>query len=106
MHKWASSLPTVQLELAAGGKSLLLPKLQRLLLSVTVTRNTRVSISREYVFPPKKHSYSVKSYLEVLDNAMLEHNREDLIFMQDNARIHTANDMKQWFIDNGVYTTD
>jgi hypothetical protein len=52
-----------------------------------------------------KHGYSANSYLEVLDTevapifATLD---PGYAFMQDNASIHTAHKVKEWFLDHGV----
>jgi len=58
-------------------------------------------------FESKKHGYSANSYLEVLD-AEVEPIFEDLddgyMFMQDNASIHTANKVKDWFIERKIIT--
>ena len=51
-------------------------------------------------FESAKHGYSANSYLEVLD-AEVEPIFEDLDdgyqFMQDNASIHTAHKVREWF---------
>ena len=52
-------------------------------------------------FESKKHGYSANSYIEVLD-AMVAPAVEELddpgyIFMQDNASIHTAYKVQDWF---------
>ena len=57
-------------------------------------------------FESKKHEYSAKSYIEVLDARVREYYTNDLVFMQDNASIHTAQTVKDWFQENGVRTTD
>ena len=60
-------------------------------------------------FKSKKHRYSANSYLEVLDFAFLLHyqtNDPGYVYMQDNASIHTARKVRQWFLDNGVNVTD
>jgi transposase len=57
-------------------------------------------------FESKKHGYSAKSYIEVLDARVREYYTNDLVFMQDNASIHTAKTVKDWFQENGVRTTD
>jgi len=46
-------------------------------------------------FESKKHGYSARSYIEVLDARAIEYCTEDLIFMQDNASIHTAKVVKE-----------
>lgn len=53
-----------------------------------------------------KQGYSANSYLEVLDNQLLEIYHNGLTFMQDNAPIHTADKVKDWFYLNGVRVTD
>jgi hypothetical protein len=45
-------------------------------------------------FESKKHGYSANSYIEVLDACVKEYYTDDLIFMQDNASIHTAYKVK------------
>jgi hypothetical protein len=54
-------------------------------------------------FESKKHGYSAESYLEVLDAQVapifkeLAQNGDNYDFMQDNASIHTAKKVKEWF---------
>jgi transposase len=58
-------------------------------------------------FESKKHSYSAENYLEVLEGELEPTLRSILkgyYFIQDNASIHTAKKVKQWFIDHGVTT--
>jgi hypothetical protein len=57
-------------------------------------------------FESKKNGYSAASYIEVLDAMLPGHYTDDLYFMQDNALIHTAKKVKQWFEDNGIDTSD
>jgi len=57
-------------------------------------------------FESKKHGYSANSYIEVLDAGLAQHYQEDLVFMQDNAPIHTARKVKDWFKEQEVRTTD
>lgn len=57
-------------------------------------------------FESKKHGYSANSYIEVLDG-QVEPWIEELddpgyIFMQDNAPIHTAHKVRDWFADRGI----
>ena len=57
-------------------------------------------------FESAKHRYSVESYLEVL-NAEVEPIMENMEFpgyefMQDNASIHTAKKVKEWFAERGI----
>jgi hypothetical protein len=61
-------------------------------------------------FESKKHGYSARSYIEVLDSQVApwyeELDNNTYVFMQDNAPIHTANSVQEWFLDHGITTTD
>jgi transposase len=60
-------------------------------------------------FESKKHRYSAASYLEVLEAQVLGWYRSlgrGYVFMQDNASIHTANKVEDWFRENHITTTD
>jgi transposase len=57
-------------------------------------------------FEAKKHGYSANSYIEVLDAELAGHHRPGLIFMQDNAPIHTARKVRDWFKEQGIPCTD
>jgi hypothetical protein len=57
-------------------------------------------------FESTKHGYSARSYLEVLDDQVVKYYQEGLIFMQDNASIHTAGIIKGWFANYDSETTD
>ena len=46
-------------------------------------------------FESKKNGYSVNSYLALLEELVVPNYTDDLIFMQDNAPIHTANKVKE-----------
>jgi len=51
-------------------------------------------------FESAKHGYSARSYLEVCDAEVapiFEDLDEGYIFMQDNASIHTAQTIQDWF---------
>ena len=54
-------------------------------------------------FESKTHGYSAESYLEVLDAQVslifeqLTRNGNNYNFMQDNASIHMAKKVKEWF---------
>ena len=56
-------------------------------------------------FESAKHRYLANSYLEVLEAevapiyATLD---PGYLFMQDNAAIHTAKKVKEWFVDYGI----
>jgi len=57
-------------------------------------------------FEAKKHGYSARSYLQVLDDQMPRCWEPGLIFMQDNAPIHMARAVQDWFIEMGIPLTD
>ena len=46
-------------------------------------------------FESKKHRYSTNSYLEVLEDQIEKCWQPGLIFIQDNASIHTAKKVKE-----------
>lgn len=50
----------------------------------------------------KRGGYSAEFYLQLLDDKLLEFHISGLIFLQDNAPIHTAKQVKQLFDENGV----
>jgi hypothetical protein len=45
-------------------------------------------------FESAKFGYTANSYIEVLENRLLDSYYDGLIFMQDNAPIHTAKKVK------------
>jgi hypothetical protein len=61
-------------------------------------------------FESKKHGYSANSYIEVLDAQLApwyeELDDEGYIFMQDNAPIHTAHKVRDWFLEKGIRVID
>jgi hypothetical protein len=57
-------------------------------------------------FESKKHGYSANSYIEVLDAELAGHHQPGLIFMQDNAPIHTAHKVKDWFKEQRIPYAD
>ena len=57
-------------------------------------------------FESKKHSYSARSYLEVLENNLPFDWSPSLIFMYDNASIHTAYAVVDWFTEIGIPLAD
>jgi transposase len=61
-------------------------------------------------FKSKKHGYSANLYIEVLDAELGptydELNDLGYHFIQDNASIHTARKVKEWFIERGIKYID
>ncbi|PMD63715.1 uncharacterized protein K444DRAFT_715736 [Hyaloscypha bicolor E] len=57
-------------------------------------------------FEAKKCSYSINSYIKVLDIIFPGYYIDDLYFIQDNTPIYIANKVKKWFEDNGIDTSD
>jgi len=57
-------------------------------------------------FESKKHGYSANSYLTLLEDLVLPNYTDGLIFMQDNAPIHTARKVTAWFAEHGIRLTD
>ena len=57
-------------------------------------------------FESKKHGYSARSYLEVLEDQMPRCWQPGLIFMQDNASIHCAHAVKDWFTEMEIPLVD
>jgi transposase len=49
-----------------------------------------------------KTGYSSRSYLEVLKDQLPIIHSPGMIFIQDNAPIHTAQLIKDWFKDNAI----
>jgi hypothetical protein len=63
----------------------------------------------DHDFESKKHRYSANSYLEILDvEVALIYVNLDLgyIFIQDNASIHRAHKVREWFIREGIYIVE
>jgi hypothetical protein len=57
-------------------------------------------------FESKKHGYSARSYLAVLDNNLPFCWSPGLVFMHDNASIHTAYAVRDWFTDMAIPLAD
>jgi len=49
-----------------------------------------------------RNGYSAASYLEILQANFRQISREGLLFMQDNASIHTAHLIRDWFFECGI----
>ena len=57
-------------------------------------------------FAAKKMGYSANSYMELLNDNLLGIWQPGLIFMQDNAPIHKAKKVMEWFNENGIEVID
>ena len=53
-------------------------------------------------FEVKRNDYFANSYIQVLDDNLLEIYEPNLIFMQNNASIHTVKKVKKWFEENDI----
>ncbi len=53
-------------------------------------------------FETKKHEYFAKFYVNVLKNNLSRIYQLGLIFMQNNAPIHTAKAVALWFGENDI----
>ena len=67
-------------------------------------RSDLYKLARDFV--AKKTGYSANSYLELLNDNLLDIWEPGLIFMQDNAAIHTAKKVKKRFDENGITVID
>jgi DDE superfamily endonuclease len=54
----------------------------------------------------ERGGYSANSYLKILDEEMPKCFEPGRVFMQDNASIHIAKKVAQWFEDNGILILD
>jgi transposase len=57
-------------------------------------------------FESKKHGNSANSYITILEQLVVPNYTDDLIFMQDNASIHTAHKVREWFENHSIRVTD
>lgn len=57
-------------------------------------------------FESKKHGFSAQSYLDVLNGNEIQIMTEGTLFMHDNAAIHTARVVKEWFFERSVKVID
>ncbi|KAI7971847.1 hypothetical protein EIK77_009240 [Talaromyces pinophilus] len=67
-------------------------------------RSDLIQLERD--FDSKKNGYSSKSYLKVIEDILPTIYEPGLLFMQDNAPIHTSKESKAWFVDNGIKLLD
>ena len=57
-------------------------------------------------FAAKKMGYWANSYMDLLNDNLLGIWQPGLIFMQDNAHIHKAKNVMEWFNENGIEVID
>ena len=57
-------------------------------------------------FESKKYRYSANSYLALLKDLVLPNYTDELIFIQDNAPIHTVRKVTTWFTEHSIRLTD
>ena len=67
-------------------------------------RSSLVIMERD--FESKKFGYSANSYISVLDDQVTQHWAPNRYFMQDNAPIHTARKVQDWFKEQRVWCSD
>lgn len=65
-----------------------------------IGRSPLVIMTRDPTTP--KHSYTTWSYTKALEEGLLCDYRPGDLFMQDNARIHTAKWTRRWLEENGI----
>ena len=63
-------------------------------------RSDLVIMTRDEASPRK--GYSANSYLDVLDEQIPIYYEPGRTFIQDNARIHTAKKITDWFTENAI----
>lgn len=54
----------------------------------------------------KRNGYTAASYVAVLEDEMPQWYKPGMVFMQDNAPIHTAQKIRDWLETHGVEVTD
>jgi transposase len=69
-----------------------------------VGRSPLIIMSRD--FASKKCGYSGQSYVDTLEQGLQHQYRPGDIFMQDNAPIHTCNQVKEWLEVHGIHTME
>jgi transposase len=69
-----------------------------------VGRSPLIIMSRD--FASKKCGYSGQSYIDTLEQGLQHQYRPGDIFMQDNAPIHTCNQVKEWLEVHGIHTME
>ncbi|OJD16902.1 hypothetical protein ACJ73_08841 [Blastomyces percursus] len=67
-------------------------------------RSDLIRLERD--FEAKKHGYTSRSYLTLIEEMVPSIYEPGLTFMQDNAPIHSARIVKKWFEDNAVKVMD
>ena len=49
-----------------------------------------------------RNGYTARSYLQILNSQLPDEWFEEMLFVQDNAPIHTANMVKEWFETHSI----
>ena len=50
--------------------------------------------------------YTANSYISTLEKGLVPTYTPEIVFQQDNAKIHLAKETKKWFETHGVYVED
>lgn len=67
-------------------------------------RSELVVMERDQDAP--RQGYSSVSYIDALNNALLDIYEPGILFQQDNAGIHTSEHTQEWFETHGIYVID
>lgn len=53
-----------------------------------------------------RNGFTANSYLDALEEGLIQHYEAGMFFQQDNAKIHRANISQNWFEEHGVWVMD
>lgn len=67
-------------------------------------RSDLIFMERDEAAP--RQGYSAKSYIQVLDDQIERIYQPGMIFQQDNAGIHTAGEVQEWFEEHGIHVVE
>jgi hypothetical protein len=68
-------------------------------------RTKLVIMNRDYS-KSERGSFTTNSYLEALEEGLIQHYTPETIFQQDNARIHKSANAREWFETHGIHVID